>query len=151
MTSNINRKPFVDKHYLILLSGIMWIGVGILLNSFAYHWLKAYNGNYLWIFICSGLIVSLLKNRFVLSKLVNKNINRIEANGNKQWLFSFMTLKSLIMIIIMMSAGITLRHSSIPKQYLSILYIAIGTALMLSSIKYFVITVEWIREKNNKI
>jgi len=149
MTSNTNRKPFVDKHYLILLSGIMWIGVGILLNSFAIYWLSNYNGSYTWLIVCSGLGVSVFKHYFVLARFAQKNINRIEANGDKQWLFSFMTIKSLIMIIIMMGTGITLRHSSIPKQYLSVLYIAIGGALILSSIKYFVITVKWMNEKNN--
>ncbi len=148
MTSkNTNRKPFVDKHYLILLSGLMWLGVGILLNSFACRWLSDYQGSYTWLIVSSGLLISIIKHRFVLSRFAQKNINRIEANGDKQWLFAFITVKSLIMIILMMGTGITLRHSSIPKQYLSVLYIAIGGALILSSIKYFVITVEWMKEK----
>jgi hypothetical protein len=37
----------------------------------------------------------------------------------------------------MVSMGIALRHSSIPKHYLSILYNGIGLALFLSGIRYF--------------
>ncbi len=146
-TKKTNRKPFVDKHYLILLSGLMWVGVGILLNSFAYRWLKVYDGSYTWLIISLGLAIGIFKHYFVLSRFAQKNINRIEANGEKQWLFAFITLKSLLMIVLMMGTGIALRHSPIPKQYLSVLYIAIGCALTLSSIKYFTITFEWMGEK----
>jgi hypothetical protein len=37
----------------------------------------------------------------------------------------------------MVTMGITLRHSPIPKQYLSVIYTGIGLALFLSSIRYF--------------
>jgi len=37
----------------------------------------------------------------------------------------------------MVSMGIALRHSSLPKQYLSILYNGIGLGLFLSGIRYF--------------
>jgi hypothetical protein len=36
----------------------------------------------------------------------------------------------------MVSMGIALRHSAIPKQYLSILYNGIGLALFLSGTRY---------------
>lgn len=47
-----------------------------------------------------------------------------------------MTWKSYIIVLIMVSMGIALRHSSIPKRYLSILYDGIGLALFLSGIRY---------------
>jgi len=37
----------------------------------------------------------------------------------------------------MVSMGIGLRHSSIPKPYLSIIYLGIGVALFLSGTRYF--------------
>jgi hypothetical protein len=51
--------------------------------------------------------------------------------------FSFMPWKSYILITIMIVMGATLRHSALPKPYLAALYSAIGTALILSSIRYF--------------
>ena len=48
-----------------------------------------------------------------------------------------MTWKSYIIVVIMVSMGIMLRHSSIPKRYLSVLYNGIGLALFLSGIRYF--------------
>ena len=35
-------KPSVKNHWLLILSGIMWSGVGVLLNSFALKWLAQY-------------------------------------------------------------------------------------------------------------
>jgi hypothetical protein len=37
----------------------------------------------------------------------------------------------------MIVLGSTLRHSSIPKQWLSVIYTGIGLALFLSGVKYF--------------
>jgi hypothetical protein len=37
----------------------------------------------------------------------------------------------------MMTAGIALRHSTFPKQYLAILYLGVGLAMIISSLQYF--------------
>jgi hypothetical protein len=40
--------------------------------------------------------------------------------------------------IVMTALGATLRHSTIPREYLAALYLTIGGALFLSSIHYYV-------------
>ncbi len=70
-------------------------------------------------------------------KIVDKNLGRISKMEGKRCAFSFMTWRSYFTIAIMVTMGILLRHSAIPKQYLSVLYIGIGMALILSSIRYF--------------
>jgi hypothetical protein len=74
---------------------------------------------------------------FGFLKIADKNLNRILLLTEKTSLFSFMTWKSYIIVLIMVSMGIALRHSSISKRYLSILYNGIGLALFLSGIRYF--------------
>jgi hypothetical protein len=54
----------------------------------------------------------------------------------KQCLFAFIPWKSYLMIALMITMGAILRHSSIPKPYLAILYTTIGLALILSSVRY---------------
>ena len=56
--------------------------------------------------------------------------------SNKTCVFAFVPWKSYLIIVIMIAMGSTLRHSAIPKQYLAILYMGIGLALMLSSVRY---------------
>jgi hypothetical protein len=74
---------------------------------------------------------------FGFLKIADKNLNRILLLKEKQNPFYFMTFKSYLIVLVMVSMGIALRHSAIPKRYLSILYNGIGLALFLSGIRYF--------------
>ena len=47
-----------------------------------------------------------------------------------------MSWKSYLLLGVMMALGIGLRHSPLPKPYLAVLYIGIGLALVLSSVRY---------------
>ena len=129
--------PGVDKKILIVVAGLMWCGVGIMLVLFAESWLSEYKGKGTILFYLSGFIIAMPVHRFGFLKLVDKNLKRLLPLTEKRCLFSFITWKSYYTIIIMMTMGITLRHSQIPKQYLSIIYNGIGLALFLSGIRYF--------------
>jgi hypothetical protein len=130
-------KPAVHKNFLLFLAGVMWIGVGVLLNSYAVRWLTAYGKISAFLFAAIGLACSVVIHHYGFLKIVDKNLGRISKMEGKRCAFSFMTWKSYFIVIIMVTMGIMLRHSSIPKQYLSVLYIGIGFALILSSIRYF--------------
>jgi hypothetical protein len=132
-----NFKPAVHKNFLLFLSGILWVGVGIMLCLFAYHWLRNFSGEHKVIYAGSGFIGALIIHHFGFLKLVDKNLGRIKRMEGKPCAFSFMSWKSYLIVLVMVTMGIMLRHSSIPKQYLSILYIGIGGALLLSSLRYF--------------
>jgi hypothetical protein len=130
-------KPAVNKNFLLFLSGLMWVAVGIMLDTFATGWLKTYGRGNWWVFVAIGFACSLFIHHFGFLKLADKNLGRIKDMKGKPCAFSFMTWKSYLIVAVMVTMGIALRHSSIPKQYLSVLYIGIGTALILSSIRYF--------------
>jgi hypothetical protein len=133
----LSIKPGVRKQFLILLSGLMWIGVGILLLTYAAGWLIHYEGKGIFYYILAGFLAALIIHHFGFLRLVDKNLGRIAPLEGKPCVFSFMSWKSYLIVAIMVTLGIMLRHSSIPKQYLSILYNGIGLALILSSIRYF--------------
>ena len=127
--------PAVKKEYLLLPAGFMWMGVGVMLTFLAFHWLADSPHRYL--FGIAGVTAGLIIYRFGFVKIAQKNIDRIEALPGKRCFFSFMTFRSYILVIVMMTLGITLRHSAIPKNWLSIIYNGIGIGLALSSIRYF--------------
>ena len=129
--------PAVDKKILVLLAGLMWCGVGIMLVAFAISWLNKYEGPGVVLFFTAGFIVAMPIHFFGFLKLAEKNINRLLPLTEKKCVFSFMTWRSYLIVLVMVSMGIALRHSAIPKQYLSILYNGIGLALFLSGIRYF--------------
>jgi hypothetical protein len=130
-------KPAVQKPVLLFLSGLMWFCVGILLNSYALGWLLDYGKDSAFLFAGIGFVAALTIHHYGFLKLADKNLGRISIMNDKPCVFSFMSWKSYIIVIIMVTLGITLRHSSIPKQYLSVIYIGIGLALLFSSMRYF--------------
>jgi hypothetical protein len=137
MTGFQNKyKPAVPKKVLLVIAGIMWCGVGIMLVSMAVHWLHNFQGNP-WFFAVPGLIAALIIHHFGFLKIVDKNLGRLSRLPGKPCVFAFISWKSYLIILIMVTLGITLRHSPIPKQYLSVIYLGIGLALFLSSIRYF--------------
>jgi len=133
----VKFKPEVDKKILVLLAGLMWCGVGIMLVTFAISWLNKYEGNGILLYYIGGFIAAMPIHHFGFLKIADKNLNRLLPMTEKKCIFSFMTWRSYIIVLIMVSMGIILRHSAIPKQYLSILYNGIGLALFLSGIRYF--------------
>jgi len=74
---------------------------------------------------------------FGFLRIVDRNLGRIRKIDGKYCVFGFMPWKSYILIAIMMTLGILLKHSGIPKKCLAVIYIGIGLSLALSSIRYF--------------
>jgi cyanate permease len=129
--------PAVDKKILVLLAGMMWCGVGVMLVSFAVSWLSQVEGGRRVLFYSAGFLTAMPIHHFGFLKIADKNLNRLLPLTEKKCVFSFMTWRSYLIVLIMVSMGIALRHSAIPKQYLSILYNGIGLALFLSGLRYF--------------
>ncbi|MBI5408039.1 MAG: hypothetical protein HZA14_01580 [Nitrospirae bacterium] len=128
--------PAVDKRILIMLSGIVWSILGIILCYLAVHWLSQTTmRNRVWLG-SAGIILALMIHHFGFLKLVNKNIERILAKEGKVCIFGFQPWKSYLIIVIMIGMGAILRRSSLPKSYLSVIYIGFGGAMALSSIRY---------------
>ena len=127
--------PAVKKEYLLLPAGFAWLGVGVMLCTMAFRWLQS--TDHPFILASAGIATGILISLFGFSKIARKNTERIKALPGSRCFFSFMTLKSYLLVLVMMSFGIALRHSSLPKTFLSVIYIGIGVALAISSISYF--------------
>ena len=127
---------YVSRKVLMLLSGIMWLCVGLMLLNYAYSWLVVEQRSTILTFAGAGIVLTMLTHHFGFLKVADKNLKRILSMDEKVSVFSFITWKSYILVIFMITLGITLRHSAIPKPWLAILYIGIGLGLFLSSIRY---------------
>jgi hypothetical protein len=147
MSKKIDKiKPAVDKSALIFLSFFVWVVVGAVLLLFAYSWLRASQVKSSFLFVGVGVGAALVIHHFGFLKIVDKNLGRILPMEGKKCVFSFMTWKSYIIVAVMVTMGTLLRHSAIPKTYLSILYIGIGLSLVLSSIRYLRILLDQLRK-----
>ena len=134
----MNRyNPTVKRSGLYLLAGAMWTGVGIMLCAMAVSWLSQDPslGNLLLGLL--GLAVAAAAYRALFANLALKNIRRINLTPDRACVFSFLEWKGYLIIAVMMTTGILLRNSSIPKPYLAVVYAAIGGALFLASLSYY--------------
>ncbi|MCA1757406.1 MAG: hypothetical protein LC649_08115 [Bacteroidales bacterium] len=135
--NNLSRlKPGVNKRYLMLLAGAMWMGVGIMLCNMAYRWLSDSSESAAFFYI-PGIVAALVIHHFGFLRIVDRNLGRIKPMSGRRCIFSFMPWRSYLLVAVMMTMGIVLRNSSLPRNYLSVMYIAIGLSLFLSSIRYF--------------
>ncbi len=132
-------KPAAAKTWLYLTAGLMWSGVGILLNSFAYGWLRPLKWTSALPLALAGAALAFTVYHFGFAHSADKNIRRIAAIKNdKPCLFAFQKWSSYPLIAFMIALGIVLRkYSSIPKPYLAVLYMTMGSSLFLASLHYY--------------
>lgn len=102
----------------------------------AFSWLSAAPNINIYLYAGAGIVLALLVRHFGFLKIVDKNMKRILQMNGKKCLFAFISWKSYLIIAVMVTMGVLLRHSMIPKKDLAILYIGIGLALILSSVRY---------------
>lgn len=138
----------VHKNILLLIAGAVWLLVGSMLLLLAFLWLLHGPHVHDIIAVMTGIATALIIYRFGFLKIVEKNVRRILPMAAKMPVISFIPWRSYVIIAVMISLGSFLRHSAIPKQYLAVVYIGIGLALVLSSIGYFAVFVREIRKRN---
>lgn len=129
-------KPAARNTILLFLAGIAWECVGIMLLFVAFSWLSTASRIDVYLCSCAGVLLALLRQHFGFLKIADRNLKRILQMNGKKCLFSFIPWRSYAIIAAMVTAGALLRHSVIPKKYLATLYMGIGLALVLSSVRY---------------
>jgi hypothetical protein len=130
-------KPAVTKYWLAAAAGLLWSIVGLTLCGLAYEWLAVLPLRWSASLGVVGFILALVVYRFAFSKIALKNIDRLRQFPDRVCFFAFQAWKSYLLIAFMVLFGFILRHSAIPKYYLSVPYTAIGGALLLSSFHYY--------------
>ena len=108
-----------------------------MLFRLAYIWLQPLAASIAIPLAILGLLLALAINRFGFSRLAENNIQRIQNLPSNACIFAFQQWTSYPLIAVMITLGITLRNSIIPKPYLAVLYIGIGGGLLLSSSPYY--------------
>lgn len=140
MAINIRLKHFTPSarhHWLILLAGLLWSMTGIALCLAALYWLSAVDWPRNLISAVCGCLLGTAAYHFAFKKIARKNIDRIASLPSRVCLFAFQAWRSYLLIASMMALGFLLRHSSLPRTVLGVVYLTIGAALTLSSSVYY--------------
>ncbi len=130
-------KPAVPFKWLPLTAGMLWSIVGISLCCLAVSWLRMPSQRHPMGMALSGIALAIIMYLVVFSKVAGKNLSRLARMSEKKCFFAFQSWKSYLNIIFMITLGSFLRHSSLPKSYLSLAYTAVGGGLFLASIDYY--------------
>ncbi len=129
-------KPAVSKGVLLFLSGMFWFCIGTMLLLRAASWLQDVSNLHRCVCGILGTILALLVYRFGFRRIADKNRDRIFSIDDKRCVFAFMPWESYCIIPVMIAMGVMLRHSPFSKQYIAILYVGMGLALIFASFRY---------------
>jgi hypothetical protein len=133
----MSLKPAVKRSLLLLLSGLFWAVAGIILVRFALLWLLPHTMTTVLSLIAAGLLVGMFITRIGFRKVVENNIERIRELSEWPCLFAFQAWHSYLLIAVMISMGVFLRHTHyMPRLLLAVGYLAIGSALLRGSWRY---------------
>lgn len=145
----------------ILLSGLLWMAIGILLLSKGISYLHlagnavisgTHQGFSLikklteytknpqqsaLILICIALFVGFFKGRVVFKKTVNRVVARIRSQEEPISLGKIYSMGYLILIVGMMGLGMTFKYLPLPLDLKGFLDFAVGFALMNGAMLYF--------------
>jgi hypothetical protein len=127
-------KPAAKARTHLLMAAGLWTAVGLGLSTLGFIWCFAARIPWPFVLAALGIVAGSLKGRFVLRRLAEKNAARVIRRGDGQCLGGFLSVKTWLLVALMMTSGILLRRSGVPHPILGVLYSAIGTALLAGSI-----------------
>jgi hypothetical protein len=129
--------PRVRRQYLFFLAGVFWTIAGLVLCLRGTLWLKALPFEVAFVLVAGSAFIAVVGYYFGFSKIVLRNVDRIQTMPERANLFAFTAIRGYVMIGMMMTVGITLRNSTIPKYYLIVPYFAMGAVLLIGSTRFY--------------
>lgn len=115
----------------MLLASLAWTLVGSVLIFLGIYWVRAAGSDAGYLVLAAAL--GYAKSRYVLDKTARRAAGRIIERGDGKCAGSFFSYKSWLLVIVMMGAGRVLRSGIVSRLLLGFLYVAVGTALVVSS------------------
>jgi hypothetical protein len=131
-------KPSVSRHTLLFIAGLAWTTAGAILMWRGLDYELKYS-HHIWLNILAGILIGIPFYFILFAKISNKHILRIR--GLKipyPCAFAFFNLRSYLMMMGMITAGILLRNwSMINREYLFTFYIGMALPLLISASRFF--------------
>lgn len=131
-------KPLISKRILLLVTGLIWLVSGCLLVNRACECIF-YNSHHILFHLLVGFALGALSFFLIFFRISKKYTNSVlKLDQSKPILFSYANIRIYIFLAVITVIVFYLkRHSSINPIDLSIGYIALGFAIIFSSIKFF--------------
>lgn len=126
--------PKASRRVLLFTAALMWTFAGSMLLYRGFSMSSPAATRLFFCLIAGGLFYFLL-----FSKISMKHVTRIlNLKSDYPCIFSFFSIKSYLMMIVMITGGIMLRRSAIiAQENLSLGYIIMGIPLLLSASRFY--------------
>jgi hypothetical protein len=129
--------PAIPRYYLFGLAGAFWTFAGLLLCARAIVWLNVFPLSVELALAAASMAIAIVGYLYLFVRVVQKNIDRIGQLPENACVFAFSAWRGYVMIGLMMTIGITLRNTSMPKYLLAVPYTAMGGILLIGSARFF--------------
>jgi hypothetical protein len=126
------HKPSASASAHLMLAWFMWAVVGASLAAVGTTWMWQTAPKIAPWLAVGALMVGVLKSRAVLDRAAGRIADRIRVRGDGRCLGGFLSLQSWTLVVVMVVAGRLLR-TTVARGIVSPLYLAVGTALLVSS------------------
>jgi uncharacterized membrane protein len=126
-------KPAASARTHLLLAAAMWTVVGALLLLFGVKWTLRGQIALAWLLLAVAVAAGALKARFLLRRAAGRTIERIRTRGDGRCVGGFLSIRSWAFVALMAGAGRLLRGALLPRAVVGLIYVAVGTALLLAS------------------
>ncbi len=125
------------KQIAIALSGVLWMGIGLMLLTKGLKLLVAAGkGEQTTLALISiALLIGFIKGRLILAKTVKRVVARITSLSQVTFANVY-DRKYIILILSMVALGISLKFFHLPPQVLGFVDVAIGSALINGALLY---------------
>jgi hypothetical protein len=129
--------PAIPQRFLFMLAGAAWTAAGLILVVRTIPWFGELPGIVDTLLVALSVAAAAAGHTFLFSRLVEKNVERILALPERVCLFAFTAWRGYAMIALMVTIGISLRSSPLPRYFLAVPYAAMGLILLAGSIRFF--------------
>ncbi len=126
----LNLKPVAKIRTHLLVAAFIWSAVGIMLLTRGIIWLVASQ----WLLLMPVAVVAgTIKSKKVLDKIAGRNMDRILARQDGRCIGGVYSVKTWLLVLLMIGLGKLLRSSPVPLPIIGFLYVTVGWALFWSS------------------
>ena len=126
-------KPAAPARRHLLLAAAMWTVVGSALVVVGTVWtLRVPHPLSPWL-LPIAVALGCLKARLILDRAGRRIVARIEARGDGRCLGGFLSLRSRALVAVMIIGGRLLRAGGVDLHVVGLLYVVVGTGLLLAS------------------
>jgi hypothetical protein len=126
-------KPAAPARVHLLLAALMWLTVGGMLLALGAVWALQVRTTMTACLLAVAAAAGWLKALLALEPVARRTIDRIESRGDGRCIGGFLSIQSWTMVAIMIGAGRLLRGSVLSSYIVGLVYVLVGTALLVAS------------------